>query len=300
MPSWDGVLEEIRASNRKDALDFVRRKYIEEIHKKTGRNVICYYSGWLSRRNLFSTSINDEDKNAFMNAIHGIDRSKGLDLILHTPGGDVAAAESLVNYLRQMFGTNIRTFVPQLAMSAGTMIACASQTIVMGKQSSLGPIDPQINGIPAHGVVEEFKRAIVEVQKNPASTPVWQAVISKYHPTFIGSCEKAIKLSDEVVTQWLIECMFKGDTDAQTKARRIVKSLNNHTDTKVHARHIHMDECINYGLNVMPLEKPIEGVDLQDAILTVHHAYMHTFSHTDAVKIIENHEGKAIVKNEKR
>ena len=69
-------------------------------------------------------------------------RKNGLDLILHTPGGDIAATESLVYYLKQIFGRNIRVFVPQMAMSAGTMIALASKEIIMGKESSLGPIDP--------------------------------------------------------------------------------------------------------------------------------------------------------------
>jgi len=39
-----------------------------------------------------------------MSACNGLeDRSKGLDLILHTPGGDIAATESLVDYLHKMF-----------------------------------------------------------------------------------------------------------------------------------------------------------------------------------------------------
>ncbi|WP_337461520.1 hypothetical protein [Jutongia sp.] len=77
-----------------------------------------------------------------MTCIHGMDCSKGLDLVLHTPGDSPAAAEAIVNYLRAKFGNDIRVIVPQLAMSAGTMIACSAKQIIMGKQSSLGPIDP--------------------------------------------------------------------------------------------------------------------------------------------------------------
>ncbi len=125
----------------------------------TGRNVIVYYSGWLQKSGVPNSGINDADKNGLMTVIHGMDRKKGLDILLHTPGGEVAATESIVDYLHSMFDTNIRAIVPQLAMSAGTMIACACREIVMGKHSSLGPIDPQFRGIPAHGVVEEFQRA---------------------------------------------------------------------------------------------------------------------------------------------
>lgn len=94
-----------------------------------------------------------------MNTVRGLDCSKGLDLILHTPGGSPMAAEAIVKYLRSKFGKDIRVIVPQLAMSAGTMIACSAKEIVMGKQSSLGPIDPQLNGIPAYSIQNEFEDA---------------------------------------------------------------------------------------------------------------------------------------------
>jgi ClpP class serine protease len=122
------VLEEITGKSSVSPIDSVRRDYLRQLSEHTKRNVIAYYSGWLSQQqNAPTLSINDEDKNAFMATIHNLDRTKGLDLILHTPGGDLAAAESLVDYLRRMFGTDIRAIVPQLAMSAGTMIACSTK-----------------------------------------------------------------------------------------------------------------------------------------------------------------------------
>ena len=200
MPSWGEVLTEIQAAGTTH--DLVRRKYLAQLHELTGRNVILYYSGWLqkaflTRQGVVGFEVNDSDKNAFMATIHNMDRSLGLDLLLHTPGGDTAATESIVDYLRSMFGRNIRAFVPQLALSAGTMIALASREIVMGKHSSLGPIDPQINGIPAHGVVEEFNRAIGEIKADPTRAVVWQPIIAKYTPTFIGECQKAIAWGEQ-------------------------------------------------------------------------------------------------------
>jgi len=294
MPSWNQVLDEMQSCKRLDALDFIRRKYLETLQKKTGRNIIAYYSGWLQKPGIGNASILDDDKNGFMAAIHGLDRSMGLDLILHTPGGDLAATESIVDYLRRMFGSNIRAIIPQLAMSAGTMIACACKEILMGKQSNIGPIDPQFNGIPAHGVLAEFNKAIEEIRKNPESIPIWQIVVSKYHPTFIGECQNAIDLASEIVCQWLKTGMFHGDTDAAEKIEAIVSHLNNHEDTKTHSRHIHIDEAIGMGLKIISIENDQE---LQDLILTVHHSYMHTFANSIAIKIIENHQGHAIVNN---
>src|SRR6476661_1744315 len=137
MPNWKEVLNEMQAEQQAGnplALDTVRLKYLAQIHAHTGRNLIAYYSGWLQGRNPADAMVNDKDKNAFMVTIHKLDRSKGLDLILHTPGGDLAAAESIVDYLYSMFGKDIRAIIPQISMSAGTLMAMACKEIMMGKQ----------------------------------------------------------------------------------------------------------------------------------------------------------------------
>ncbi len=290
MPSWDNVQSAIRAAG--SGHDAVRRKALADLSEHTGRNVILYYSGWLEKQNLIShglpVDVNDSDKNGFMATIHKLDRAKGLDLILHTPGGSVAATESLVDYLRSMFGTDIRAIVPQLAMSAGTMIALAAKSVVMGKHSSLGPIDPQLNGTPAHGIVEEFKQAKLEIANNPATIPVWQPIIAKYPPTLVGECEKSIDWANKIVGDWLTNGMFAGDDDAKASADKIVNELADHSLTLSHDRHISADKAAELGIKVEMLE---DDQDLQDRVLTVHHASALTISETPAFKIIENQNG---------
>ncbi len=291
MPNWNQLLDEIRSAGSMH--DVVRRKYLAEIHELTQRNIIAYYSGWLQKGAIAGVEINDEDKNGFMTVIHQLDRSLGLDLVLHTPGGEVAATESLVDYLRSMFGSDIRAIVPQLAMSGGTMIACACKEILMGKQSSLGPIDPQFNGIPAHGVVEEFNRAKQEIREDASTIPIWQPIINKYNPTLIGECEKAIAWSNEMTDEWLRTGMFQGDDLPSEKIKTIIQELGDHALTKSHQRHLSAERCREMGLKVIELEAHQE---LQDAVLSLHHACMLTFSATPAFKIIENHNGTAFIK----
>ena len=294
MPSWSDVLEEMQAVPT-HPIDAVRRKYLANLQRHTKRNVIAYYSGWLSSpKPNPALIVNDEDKNAFMASIHKLDRSKGLDLLLHTPGGDLAAAESLVDYLRRMFGTDIRAIIPQLAMSAGTMIACSCKEIIMGKQSNLGPIDPQFNGIPANGVIAEFKQAIDEVTKDPSKAAIWQAIIGKYHPTFLGTCQKAIEWSQTIVHTWLTSGMLVGVPKSNEVAKNIVEGLSSQDATYNHARHIHIEELESLGLKITRLE---DDPKLQDLVLTVHHAFMHTFSMTRAIKIVENHTGVGVVRS---
>lgn len=297
MPNWNEILKEVgaRQAESNQAFDLVRRKYLGELHAYTGRNVIAYYSGWLSKPPIGGLLINDEDKNGFMMAVHQLDRKKGLDLLLHTPGGSISSTQSIVDYLHQMFKNDIRAFIPQIAMSAGTMIACSCREIWMGKQSNLGPIDPQLSAIAAYGVLKEFKRACKEVKADPKKIPIWQSIIGQYRPTFIGACENAIKWSNEFVRQQLSTVMFRGQATAKKKASGIVKKLTSYTKNRTHDRHIHYDECKAMGLKVFLLESDQK---LQDLVLSVHHCYMHVLMNTAVFKGIENHLGTAMFRHQ--
>jgi ClpP class serine protease len=233
-----------------------------------------------------------------MTTIHKLDRSKGLDLFLHTPGGSVAATESIVDYLRKMFGADIRAIIPQIAMSAGTMIACACEHVVMGKQSNIGPIDPQFGGIAAQGVLEEFQQAIEAIKADPHSIPMWQAIVGKYHPTFIGDCQKAVDLSEQLVKSWLASGMFAKIPNAEPVITAIAEALGSHSKTKMHSRHVHTEEAKAIGLRVLTLEEDFDQ-EFQDLVLTIHHTFMHTFTKSSAFKIIENHTGQRMVLHQK-
>lgn len=294
MPNWKEVIEEIQAcglAGEKYPFDAVRRKYISLLHKKSGRNVIAYYSGWLQKPGLNDTAINDKDKNAFMATVHNLPRDLGLDLILHTPGGDLAATESVVDYLHKMFNGNIRAIIPQLAMSAGTMMALSCTEIIMGKQSNLGPIDPQMGGVVCQGVLDEFKQALADITANPAAAPLWQTIISKYHPTFLGACKHAIDWSEILVGEWLSKNMCNGDKQLEAK---VLKEFGDHSGNKSHARHISAERCKDMGLKIIDMEADHE---LQGLILTVHHAYMHTFARSNSTKIVENQLGVAYIES---
>jgi hypothetical protein len=296
MPSLTEIIGEVNKVG--SGHDVVRRRYALALSELTGRNVVVYYSGWLQKGGipglLQHLMLNDSDKNGFMAAFQGLSKDKGLDLILHTPGGDIAATESLVHYIRKMFGTDVRAIIPQLAMSAGTMIALSCKQILMGKHSNLGPIDPQIGIFPAHGIIEEFSRAEKEIreaespQAMQSKIAVWQPIIAKYSPTFIGQCQKAISWSTEIVKAWLLEGMLKDDRDADAKADSIISELGSHAETKSHGRHIHADKLIRLGVHVEMIEA---DQALQDAILSLHHTCVNALHHTPAVKLIENQHG---------
>lgn len=289
MPSYSQILQEVRREKEPlIALNLKRLGFIADIVKNTGRNLITYYSGWLKAPNASFVGIDDNDKNAFMNAVCGMEKSKGLDIILHTPGGDIAATESIVNYLKLVFGNDIRAIIPQISMSAGTMIAISCKEIIMGKQSSLGPIDPQLNGVPCQAVIEEFKRAKKEVSQNPSVLGLWQAIIGKYHPTFLTSCEDALVWSKELAEKWLRE------VNPNIEMRNVLDTFFDHSNSYSHARHISKDDCRAAGLNVSDLEN---NQNLQEAVLSLHHCYMILMDNAPIAKIVENQNEQLYVQN---
>ena len=176
------------------------------------------------------------------------------------------------------------------------MTACACKSILMARHANLGPIDPHLGGLPAYGVIQEFKRAFREIKKDSSKAFVWQPIISQYHPTFLTQCQNAISWSNDFVRHQLETVMFHGQPYAKQKATRIVRKLSDVRGNKTHQRHIHFDECKAMELEVELIE---DDQQLQDLVLTVHHCYMHSLMNTAAFKMIENHAGAAFVKQQR-
>ncbi len=92
--------------------------------------------------------IDIDDAEEVIRAIQETNPSTPIDIVLHTPGGMVIAAMQIADALRQ-HPALVTAFVPHLALSGGTLIALAADRIVMSPHAMLGPIDPQIDGLPA-------------------------------------------------------------------------------------------------------------------------------------------------------
>ena len=100
-----------------------------------------------------SSHISIEDSEAVLRAIRLTPPEQPIDLILHTPGGLVLAAEQIAKALVEHKG-KVTVFVPHYAMSGGTLLALAADEIVMDANAVLGPVDPQIGGMPAGSIVK--------------------------------------------------------------------------------------------------------------------------------------------------
>ena len=301
MPTWGQILGEIRHEIQKgnqQAFDSVRNKYLKALSDFTGRNTIIYATRWTSGDappNL--VSLTDEDIHALMETVAGLNGDT-LDLIIHSGGGSAEATDAIVSYLRQKF-KNIRIIVPQAAMSAGTMLACSADIIVMGKQSSIGPIDPQfilqtavgIQAIPAHAIIEQFKKAQDDCRDNPKNLNSWLPMLSQYGPALLVRCQDQIDFGKELVENWLNAYMFKDEGSDVPK--RIAEYLSNHGNFKTHGKHINIEKAREIGLKIEPLE---EDQDFQDKVLSAFHSTMHAFSSTNTAKIVANQNGNCYLK----
>lgn len=133
-----------------------RSQAIRAIEKTHGTRVITMIHRQ-EKQSLFgfasSRHIDLEDAQTIIAAIKETPENTPIDLVLHTPGGIVLAAMQIARAV-EAHPAKVTVYVPIYAMSGGTLIALAADEIVLGEFSVLGPIDPQILGLPAASIVK--------------------------------------------------------------------------------------------------------------------------------------------------
>lgn len=307
MPSWNQLLDDLGAQGARGGEEAVSKwmqdsiqAALKEIGRLRGdRHVILYGSAFLQKPQVPAThlQISAEDLNGLMSTIYGMDWSKGLSLLLHTPGGVTNAAESIVDYLRSKFD-DIEVIVPAFAMSAGTMIALSSNRIVMGRQSQLGPIDPQMGlggrSVSAQAIVEQFEKGKAEIILNPVVAHAWAPVLQSMGPALLVEARNALDYGERMVAGWLERVMFAGDQDAAGKAARIAHHFSDAGTHKSHGRRINLAEAVAQGLSVESLES---NQDLQEQVLTAYHLMTLTFENSICAKIMASDTGRTWMKN---
>ena len=133
-----------------------RAQAIRAIEKSHGSRVITMIHRQ-EKRSLFgfrvSRMIDLEDAQTIIAAIKETPEDMPIDFVIHTPGGLVLAAMQIARAV-ESHKAKVTVYVPVYAMSGGTLIALAADEIVLGEFSMLGPIDPQMFGLPAASLVK--------------------------------------------------------------------------------------------------------------------------------------------------
>lgn len=300
MPTWSELnryVTDLPPIDRIPWLVTALTESLEQISQlRGGRNTIFYASAFLQKPHVHSlTQISAEEINGLMSVMHGMSWDR-LTLILHTPGGDVNAAETLGAYLLSKF-PDIEVVIPTYSMSAGTMLSFTANRIIMGRQSQLGPIDPQIffggGTVSARGVVDEFNRAKSEILSDVNTAHVWAPILPAMGPSLLMEADNALKYGEGMVARWLAERMFAGRPNAEALGAAVASHFNDASTHKSHGRRIDRAEARSVGVVVEDLE---DDQDLQDAVLTAYHVMSILLGISSLTKVFITDTGKHWVK----
>jgi len=149
------IITSLWPAMQKRMLEAARLRIMRELERKRGSRVIALIHRQETMALLgfpIFRYIDIEDSEQVLRAIKLTDDDIPIDLILHTPGGLVLAAEQIAHALCR-HPAKVTVFVPHYAMSGGMLLALAADEIVMDENAVLGPVDPQLGDRPAASVL---------------------------------------------------------------------------------------------------------------------------------------------------
>lgn len=138
-------------------------------------------------------SIDSFESDRIFSALMQLNGNKDKDVLLFllSPGGSIEPAYQISTLCKAYSKNKFIVAVPRQAKSAATLISIGADEIHMGPMSQLGPIDPQLGGLPALGVVQAVERIASLAQKFPGSSEMFSKYL-KLALTVeqIGYCER--------------------------------------------------------------------------------------------------------------
>lgn len=234
-----------------------RKALLEKIEAQRGSKALLYVTG--DRQNMEAQIAHD----AFDYFVHHLDKvwssTAKISLLLHTSGGDTAAAWRLINLLR-IFCDELEVIVPNKAHSAGTLISLGANRIVMTKQATLGPIDPSLSGPLAPAVpgnsnqrvpvsVEavqgfiDLARNEMGIQNESALATILMNLAQQVHPLVLG---QIFRSRNQIRS--LAETLLKSHGVSDASMGKIVEFLCSESGS--HDRTINRREARELGLTV--------------------------------------------------
>lgn len=131
------------------------------------------------------------DADKVYNAVTSFDKKKPILMVLLSGGGEPGSAYLIGKLCREYSNGTFNIAVPRYAKSAATLLSCAANEIHMGSMSELGPIDPQIKGLPALGLKNSIEHIAELVAQNPNSSEMFAKYLNlSIEPIQIGYYER--------------------------------------------------------------------------------------------------------------
>lgn len=226
---------------------YLRQQLIRSIQRDARASLICYVSG-------NGTSVARDDVLPFEDLLCRLKPGSDLQLLLHTGGGDIDAAEKVISMVRAAVGSGtLCVVVPDYAKSAGTLMALGASKILMSDTSELGPIDPQIDLHDANGNVirhsvqnylDAYEMHSATLRERPEDG-VARIMLEKLDPSTVKYFEAVRDRARKFAEQQLLRGMQI--TDRYTA---IANDLLNTKKWQHHGQMIGADDAKQMGLNV--------------------------------------------------
>lgn len=185
----------------------------------------------------------DADCLAFMSALlYGSDdiirdaieerhpKRKKLGVILETSGGYIEVVQRIAETIRKHY-ERVEFFVPNYAMSAGTVLVMSGDVIHMDYYSVLGPIDPQVERpgsdglLPALGYLVQYERLIEKSKAGKLTTAEMAFLIEKFDPAELYKYEQSRELSITLLKRWLVKYKFNNWKKTETRGKTVTNAM---------------------------------------------------------------------------
>lgn len=235
------------------------RSALSEIQQIRQKPAILYISDVINGKGGQDNSIVPKDDLVFAELVNSVPTDvKDIDLIIATPGGSGVQVAKFVDKLRARF-ENVSIIIPNIAMSAGTILAMSGDEIIMTNNSYIGPIDPQVPNrsgifVPAQSIqilLNDIQERGQEQIKS-GNAPNWTdlEILRQIDPKEIGSTITSSAFSTELVENYLYKYKFRTwdkhsttgidvtDEEKRIRAKKIAEQLCKHDLWKSHSKGI--------------------------------------------------------------
>lgn len=264
----------------------LRRETFLRIERITKTPLICYVAKTQNLAQGTPAHIEDSDLTGFDDLVQSTE-GDAVDIFLVSNGGSAETTERIVKLLRAQY-SHIRFILPANAYSAATLMCLAGDEIIMDASATLGPIDPQINGIPTRAILRAFEQIKEKLKiEGPGALTAYMPLLSKYDLHIFEMCKSAEELSTELATNWVSTYMLKCEPE-DPRVVRIVKFLADYDLHKSHARSIDRVTASKLELEIINIES-IDG--LGDLVRSLRNQYAFWFDRTPFFKMFENARG---------
>lgn len=266
-----------------------RRKLYKQIEERLERPLVSFFTSFTH-----PVQIEDTDADMIQSTLSCLDLSKGLALLINSPGGDGLAAERIINVCRSYSGTDdFWAIVAGKAKSAATMVCMGASKIWMAPSSELGPVDPQIRRVEdgqykffsAHSLVKTYDSLFRGATRAKGNLQPYLQQLAYFDSRDIAKFRSYIELSDDIALKGLSSGMMADKTMAQIK-KKIKIFLDPSAGTVAHGRPIYLPEAKASGLK-------IEEMDVHSDLWTdLYSLYVRADSYVTrfAAKLVESHK----------